>query len=238
MPRTILLVEDEYDIRRVTRLWLEKLDYQVIEAANGNDGWGLIRTNRPDVVLTDITMPGMDGVELCRLIKSTEETADTPVIMFTSHAESEIELRGTNAGADAYLVKGADSRVLQARIEAVLTERSRQTKSRAREVDTARRKTLSQTVITLAHHLNNSLISIHATASVVDHTDAEMSEKLKNVCLSESRKMLTVLKALRAMAEQQELKTTVYVGDELMFDLEDELGKQSENTTRFEDNAS
>lgn len=225
MPTTILLVEDQSDVRHLIRLWLQRLGYAVYEASNGREGWDAIAAHKPDIVLSDIAMPEMDGVELCRRIKTTEATADLPVIMFTSLKEADIQLAGTNAGADAYLSKDADPRILKAQIEALLAAQTRRSETAAKQLDTARRQTLGQTVITLAHHLNNSLISIHATASVVKPDNTEDARKLQQVCLTESRKMLVVLKALKQMADEQELKTTVYVGTEVMFDLEAELAR-------------
>ncbi len=228
MPITILLVEDQSDVRHLIRLWLQRLGYAVYEATNGREGWEAVSRRKPDIVLSDIAMPEMDGVELCRRIKTSEGTADIPVIMFTSLKEAEIQLAGTSAGADAYLSKDADPRILKARIEALLAARTRQSETTAKQLDTARRQTLGQTVITLAHHLNNSLISIHATASVVKSDNVDDAKKLQQVCLMESRKMLVVLKALKQMADEEELKTTVYVGSEVMFDLEAELARLAE----------
>jgi DNA-binding response OmpR family regulator len=119
MPITILLVEDEPGIRSVTAKWLAHHGYAVDEAENGKEGWECIQQRAPDLVITDIAMPEMDGVELCRLIKTTESTADIPVLMFTSHAEADLQLAGTKAGADAYIPKNGDLRVLNARIEAL-----------------------------------------------------------------------------------------------------------------------
>ncbi|HOT37339.1 MAG TPA: response regulator [Candidatus Latescibacteria bacterium] len=216
MPITILLVEDEPGIRSVTAKWLAHHGYAVDEAENGKEGWECIQQRAPDLVITDIAMPEMDGVELCRLIKTTESTADIPVLMFTSHAEADLQLAGTKAGADAYIPKNGDLRVLNARIEALAAARSRA----RQETERTRRLTLSQSVTTLAHHINNSVIAIHATASVVDPNNPQQAQKLRHVCQTEARKMLLVLKALKEMAEREELKTTVYVGNELMFDLE------------------
>ena len=142
MPITILLVEDQSDVRHLIRLWLQRLGYAVYEATNGREGWEAVSRRKPDIVLSDIAMPEMDGVELCRRIKTSEGTADIPVIMFTSLKEAEIQLAGTSAGADAYLSKDADPRILKARIEALLAARTRRSETTAKQLDTARRQTL------------------------------------------------------------------------------------------------
>lgn len=219
MPLTILLVEDEPDIRRMMARWLAHNGYAVEEAENGRAGWERVQQNPPDLVITDVAMPEMDGVELCRLIKLGELTAGIPVLMFTSHSEADLQLAGTKAGADAYIPKNSDLRVLQARIEALAADRART----RQETERTQRLTLSQSVTTLAHHINNSVMAIHATASVVDPNNPQHAQKLRQVCQTEARKMLLVLRALKEMAEREELKTTVYVGNERMFDLETAL---------------
>lgn len=225
MSTRILLVEDQADVRHVAKLWLERLEFEVVEAENGAVALAILPGFDPDLVLTDLAMPVMDGVELCRSIKSDPGTQDIPVLMFTSHTDAEAEVAGTSAGADAYVAKGGDPRILKARIEALVAARTRNTEAVERELDTARRQTLGQTVITLTHHLNNSLISIHAAASVIDPERTDDARKLKQICQTEARKMLVVLRALKEMAEHEELKTTTYVNDELMFDLEAELSR-------------
>jgi DNA-binding response OmpR family regulator len=225
MPVTILIVEDEPEIRSMTAKWLVRSGYEVLEAENGRLGWERVQQNHPDIVLTDVAMPEMDGVELCRLIKLGDATAKTPVLIFTSHSEAELQVAGTQAGADAYVPKNTDLRILLARIEALLEARSRAQEETDRTVASTRKLTLSQSVTTLAHHINNSVMAIHAMAGVVDPTNVEHARKLKQVCQVEARKMLLVLRALKEMAEREELKTTVYVGKELMFDLEAELAQ-------------
>lgn len=227
MRRTILFVDDEPDFRRTMRYWLESLGYRSVDAVDGEHAWKLIQQQAPDLVMTDVAMPQMDGVELCRRIKLTEATAGIPVIMFTGHDETDLQLSGTKAGADAYVSKETDLRILQARMEAILKDRSRESDARQREVDAIKRQTLGQTVTTLAHHINNSVMAIHATASAVDPANPDQARTLQRVCQTEARKMFTVLRALKKMADEEELKTTVYVGKELMFDLEQELVRLS-----------
>ena len=225
MRKTILFVDDEPDFRRTMVYWLESLGYRAIDAVDGDHGWRLVQHHLPDLVMTDVAMPQVDGVELCRRIKLTETTAGIPVVMFTGHNETNLQLAGTEAGADGYVSKETDLRILQARIEAILKDRVRQSQSTQREITTARRQTLSQAVTTLAHHINNSVMAIHATASAIDPDNPDHGRTLQRVCQTEARKMLTVLRALKRMADEEELRTTVYVGKELMFDLETELAR-------------
>ena len=219
----VLIAEDDAVTRKLFTALLKRAGHEPWAFADGQQAWEAYEREPTAVCITDWLMPEVSGVELCRLIKSTEATAGIPVLMFTSYTEVESQVASTDAGADAYIPKGSDLRIMQARIDALLREKTRQSEASQKDIATAQRQTLSQTVVTLAHHINNSLMSIHATASVVDVTRPEHAERLKSVCRNEVRKMFKVLTALKAMADEQELKTTTYVGRDVMFDLEAEL---------------
>jgi two-component system response regulator MtrA len=103
MGQTILVVEDSSDISRLVRHILTQAGYEVIIAENGPDGWDTFETTHPDLVLLDVNLPGIDGIELCRRMKQTSPS--TPVIILTVQAETEAVQRGIRAGANTYLAK-------------------------------------------------------------------------------------------------------------------------------------
>jgi adenylosuccinate lyase len=128
--------------------------------------------------------------------------------------------------------KDTDPRLLRARIDALIKDRTRHDEATARKVQSVQRQTLSQSVTTIAHHINNSVMSIHSAATVIDVNDPEHVRKLQQVCRLEARKILSVIKALQTMAEFDELKTTPYLGEEMMFDLELELSKLDDTSRK------
>jgi len=103
MGHTILVVEDSSDISRLVRHILTQAGYEVIIAENGPDGWDAFETTHPDLVLLDVNLPGIDGIELCRRMKRTSPSI--PVIILTVQAETEAVQRGIRAGANTYLAK-------------------------------------------------------------------------------------------------------------------------------------
>src|SRR5271169_1320217 len=113
----ILIVDDEPQIRRVLRTTLTSQGYTVAEARTGEEALELVRTERPDLILLDVNMPGMSGLETCREIRSS---SDTPIIMLTVRGSERDKVQALDAGADDYVVKPFGSEELMARIRAGL----------------------------------------------------------------------------------------------------------------------
>ena len=118
----ILLADDERAVRKLLKGVLEERGYAVRTAANGGQALGLYRARRPDLLLLDVMMPGMGGLEVCRAIR--REDPETPVVFLTALDSEADEIRGLGAGADAYVAKTASEDVLLARIAAALRRRA------------------------------------------------------------------------------------------------------------------
>ena len=121
---TVLVVEDHEDVRLVLRTELED-DFTVLEAPDGREGLHLAVERMPDLVLTDILMPVMDGIELCRRLKADLATSHIPVVMLTARGAEEHELQGLESGADDYITKPFSVAVLKARIRKLTAARRR-----------------------------------------------------------------------------------------------------------------
>ncbi|WP_291856918.1 response regulator [Marinilabilia sp.] len=118
----ILVVEDNDKLREFLQVSLRD-EFNVLLAANGNEAFETARENIPDMVVSDIMMPEMDGFELCKLLKSTYETSHIPVILLTALTDKALQLQGLGLGADAYLTKPFDVSLLLGRIKSILTNR-------------------------------------------------------------------------------------------------------------------
>lgn len=115
--KRVLVVDDEERIRRLLRMYLERDDFIVEEAENGKDALELALQNEYDVILLDIMMPEMDGIEVCEEIRKEKMT---PIIMLTAKGEESNRVQGFEAGADDYIVKPFSPREVVLRIKAVL----------------------------------------------------------------------------------------------------------------------
>lgn len=118
IKRKILIVEDENPIRFLLRENLEYEGYEVIEAATGVEGLEMAERSGPDLILLDLMLPNMSGMEVCKRLRSTGNTV--PVIMLTSRSQQMDKVIGLKAGADDYITKPFDILELTARIEALL----------------------------------------------------------------------------------------------------------------------
>ncbi len=116
----ILIVEDEEDIAELLEYNLERQGYQAEAVGTGEDGLQLAREAMPDLVLLDLMLPKLSGIEVCRSLKADPETAKIPVIMLTAKGEEEDIIAGFDAGADDYVTKPFRPKVLLARVKAVL----------------------------------------------------------------------------------------------------------------------
>jgi DNA-binding response OmpR family regulator len=120
MPK-ILIIEDETELTRVLRSYLEKAGMSVISAARGDTGLSLWEHERPDLVLLDLNLPGLDGLDVARDIRRKTET---PIIMVTARVEETDRLIGLEIGADDYIIKPYSPREVVARVRAVLRRSS------------------------------------------------------------------------------------------------------------------
>ncbi len=120
MSRRILVVEDNEENRRILRLLLTSAGYELIEAATGEQGVTLAETQRPDLILMDIQLPGLDGYEATRRIKGNPALRQIPLIVVTSYALSGDDVKAFEAGCDAYVTKPFNPRQLLAKIREYL----------------------------------------------------------------------------------------------------------------------
>jgi two-component system phosphate regulon response regulator PhoB len=119
----ILVIEDEEDIVELLRFNLVKNGYRVTAALRGDDGLAAARAQVPDLILLDIMLPGLDGIEVCRELRREARTAAVPIVMLTARAEESDTITGLELGADDYVTKPFSPKVLVARLRAVLRRR-------------------------------------------------------------------------------------------------------------------
>lgn len=128
MPSKVLIVEDDPNTVELIRLYLDRDGYQVVTASDGNEGLRLAREEAPDLIVLDLMLPGIDGMQICRTLR---EESEVPIIMLTARVEEEDRLAGLNQGADDYVTKPFSPKELTARVRAVLRRTARDAVDRA-----------------------------------------------------------------------------------------------------------
>jgi two-component system alkaline phosphatase synthesis response regulator PhoP len=153
----ILIVEDEEDIRELIHFHLFKNKYQVCEAANGRDALDLARSTHPDLILLDIMIPLVDGLEVCRLLKVDPKTKNIKIIFLSAKGEEDDIVKGLEIGADDYVTKPFSPKILLARVKTVLgrvsKEQENETSAQGITLDDNKRKVL----------IDESLVSLTAS---------------------------------------------------------------------------
>src|SRR2546430_2736850 len=120
MPARILVVEDDPDIAELVVRYLDKAGYPTTRLSSGRDALDAVRAKPPDLIVLDLMLPQVDGLEVCRTLRANEKTAAIPIIMLTARAEESERIVGLEMGADDYLAKPFSPNELVARVRALL----------------------------------------------------------------------------------------------------------------------
>jgi DNA-binding response OmpR family regulator len=185
---TILVVEDNNDLRGFVVRELAA-DYRVLEAPDGEQGLAAALEHVPDLVVSDVMMPGIDGFELCRRLKGDLSTSHVPVILLTARVELESRLEGLEQGADDYLAKPFDARELRVRIANLVAMRRKLQARYASQVVTldleampvtsADERFLHRCRAVVEEHLDNEDFTVETFAREVGLSRAQLHRKLK-----------------------------------------------------------
>ncbi len=122
MKKHILVVDDEIGALTLIGIMLERGGFSVMKAKDANSALAVLNQSTPDMIILDVMMPGMNGIDLCQVIRQREETAGTPVLILSARGDAESVMRGMEAGANDYLPKPILHHDLVAKVRVMLTE--------------------------------------------------------------------------------------------------------------------
>jgi DNA-binding response OmpR family regulator len=207
---TILIVEDNYELRNYLKNLLSH-EYKVIMANNGKQGLETALTILPDMVITDVMMPQMDGFEVCRQLKNNLQTSHIPVILLTALNEPEQQIGGFKTGADAYITKPFDENILLAQIENLIRSRAKLREvfsvsdtewARGMEHLSSDRVLIDKATQIVEQHLNDKEFVVDHLADHLGISTSSMYRKLKmltNQSPTEFVRYIRLKKAIRLM---------------------------------------
>jgi two-component system, OmpR family, phosphate regulon response regulator PhoB len=207
MSASILIVEDEAAIHQLLEYNLKAEGYRTRIVESGEDVHGAIHDEMPDLVVLDWMLPGLSGIEVCKLIRAREETRTLPIVMLTARGEEAERLRGLATGADDYIVKPFSVPEVMARIRSILRRVKPETiadqisfgditvdRARKRVMRGSREVQLSPTEFRLLEYLMQSPGRVYSRAQLLDRVwgnDAEVDERTVDVHVGRLRKNLS-----------------------------------------------
>jgi signal transduction histidine kinase/ligand-binding sensor domain-containing protein/DNA-binding response OmpR family regulator len=202
----ILIVDDNADMRVYMRGYLEN-DYRLVEAENGVEGLKQARKSPPDLIISDVMMPKMDGFQFCEGIKTEARTSHIPVILLTAKASGESKLAGLETGADDYLTKPFDAKELQVRVKNLIAQRRRlkerfqqELKVQPKEITvTSMDEALLQRMIGIVEaNMGNSEFDTATFARKAGMSRGHLNSKLRALTNCSSREFIRTLRLKRA----------------------------------------
>ncbi|MFQ5651337.1 MAG: two-component regulator propeller domain-containing protein [bacterium] len=202
----ILIVEDHADVRAYIRENLESA-YQVQEAGNGKQGYELAQEIIPDLIISDVMMPEMDGYEFSRKIRENEKTSHIPILMLTAKAADEDKIAGLESGVDGYLIKPFNAKELQVRMANLIELRqklrekfSRATVIRPSEVQATSvdQAFLQRVLATIEERMADELFNVEKLAATVHMSEPQLNRKLNALIGQPPGQLLRSLRLQRA----------------------------------------
>ena len=185
----ILVVDDVADNRKLLVYELEEQGHELIEAAGGCEALEMASARSPDIILLDVMMPGMDGIDVCRRLKDDDRTHVVPVILVSARGLDENVVAGLDAGADDYVAKPFNSDVLAARVRSALrVKESHDAVLRMSKqlIDASRRAGMADVATDVLHNVGNVLNSVNVSAGLI-------SERLRDFGISDLSKATRIM---------------------------------------------
>jgi signal transduction histidine kinase/DNA-binding response OmpR family regulator/ligand-binding sensor domain-containing protein len=213
----ILIVEDNAEMRQYIREELEK-DYDVMESVNGEDGLNRAMNFNPDLILSDIMMPQMDGIEFCKRIKTDERTSHIAVILLTARASQEYKMEGLETGADDYLIKPFYNAELLVKIHNILETRKKlrekfgkslQFEPNNIDITSVDQKFLKRAIDIIEEHLDDADFSVETFSKLVGMSRVSLYNKLNSLTNHSVQKFIFAIRLKRAAQLLKESGMTV-----------------------------
>jgi signal transduction histidine kinase/DNA-binding response OmpR family regulator/ligand-binding sensor domain-containing protein len=185
----ILIVEDNADLRNYIRSNIDD-SYQILEAENGIAGWEQATKEIPDLIISDVMMPEMDGFELCSKLKTDQRTSHIPVILLTARAAKEDKIEGLETGADDFIPKPFDTEELQIRIKNLINQRKKLREQFRKESNlvfdqithtSADEKFITRIMDIISKHISNSNFNLDSLSNEAGMSQMHLHRKIKGL---------------------------------------------------------
>jgi len=212
-----ILVIDDSTVAQTLLAEIFSTTYELDFRSDGASGLSAVRQLQPDLILLDVNMPGLDGFEVCRILKRGEDTREIPVIFVTSGDSGDEKVKGFQAGADDYVVKPFCSQELQARVSAHLGAH----RAKVQALRLERLTVFREMAVAVNHEINNPLTSVFACLYLLQNELANAPETVKEHLASLHAEMKRIQVIVGRLATATKASKTNYNSDISMIDLHD-----------------
>ena len=217
-----LVVDDNADVREYVAHLLGG-EYDVRQAADGKEGLGMALKTVPDLIVCDVMMPVMDGLEMCRRVKAEMATSHVPVILLTSNAQENQRAEGYDCGADAYITKPFSSKVLLSRVRNLLENRKRLkyvyasgADDEARDATDPDSRFMADFGRVVRERMSDSSLSVETISSALGLSRVQMYRKVKQLT---GQSPVEIIRVTRLKKAERLLKTTKMTVSEISYDV-------------------
>jgi CheY-like chemotaxis protein/AraC-like DNA-binding protein/anti-sigma regulatory factor (Ser/Thr protein kinase) len=217
--KAMLIIEDNREICDYIKQ-VFKADYSVYEAADGDQGLKMVSELMPDIVISDVMMPGIDGIELCRRIKENPELNHIPVILLTASTSPEVRLKGIEGGADDYVNKPFEKDILVARVKGILKTRNNLqkyffneitlNKSNNLKISQEYKDFLQRCIAIVEAHINDPEFSIKTIADEIGMSHSNLYRKIKSISGQSATAFIRFIRLRKAAEILLTTDSTVY----------------------------
>ncbi|MBN1116177.1 MAG: response regulator [Bacteroidales bacterium] len=214
---TILLVEDNEDFRFYLRDNL-KVNYKILEASNGAEAWPVIKGYMPDLIVSDLMMPEVDGIELCAKVKQNEKTSHIPFLILTASLTHELEVKGFQSGADAYITKPFSFEILEARIRNFVARRELMKKQYQKNfkiepgsigITSLDEKLMNKALKLVEENITDSEFSVEKLSSELGFSRVHLYKKMSSITGKTPVEFIRLVRLKRAAQLLRESQLTV-----------------------------
>ncbi|MDI9873643.1 substrate-binding domain-containing protein [Flectobacillus rivi] len=211
---TLVLIEDNPDLRLFLKQKLQQF-YNVVSVETAEAGWTEILSNIPDLIISDVMLPGMDGFSLTQKIKNDFRSSHIPVILLTAKGQTENQIEGTRAGADAYIPKPFNQQLLEEKIKGLLDNRDRMRRrfsgeiTNPSQIQKGERKFLVEFELLLEKHLTESTLSVEKLSRELGMSRVQLFRKISALTNKNVTDYIADFKLLKAKALLKESDKTI-----------------------------
>jgi signal transduction histidine kinase/ligand-binding sensor domain-containing protein/DNA-binding response OmpR family regulator len=204
----LMIVDDDMELRAFIKTNFSR-DYIVIEAENGNEGLAMALKNNPDIIISDIMMPVLDGIEMCRKLKTDIKTSHIPIILLTAKAGIESKIEGLDTGADAYISKPFTIKLIEVQINNILENRKHLRKKFSKElvlqpseiaITPLDAKFLQKAIDIVEKHMSDTEFSVDAFTRDIGMSRSRVHRKLRALTSQSTSEFIRTIRLKRALA--------------------------------------